>query len=212
MTVSPSLNVLYNKWTSLFTARLSWKGQRNGLRGESHNRNLDEAATLLKAHEKLLRKTIGTDIQNPDDAEDVFQETSLKILEHFHEGKPVKHPKAWIVRIAKNECVNFQRQMQRDANRDTDLASLISRAAFGGGVSIADEQHQAVVVQEILDVIAEMGSIYVDVAKLWIEEYTAPEISEILGIAEGTVRSRLRKIRERVQAYLDGGPAEKAAV
>ena len=55
-------------------------------------------------------------------------------------GKPVKHPKAWMVRIAKNECVNFHRQMKIDANKDTDLAAFISCAAFGGSVSIADDQ------------------------------------------------------------------------
>lgn len=97
----------------------------------------------------------------------------------------------------------FHRRMERDINRDIDLSAFISRGGFGGGVSIPDDQHQAVVVQEILDVVAEMGSIYVEVTELWIEEYTAPEISERLGVAEGTVRSRLRKIRERVREYLE---------
>ena len=57
-------------------------------------------------------------------------------------GKPVKHPKVWMVRIAKNECVNFYRRMKNDINRDRDLSTFISRGGFGGGVSIADEQHQ----------------------------------------------------------------------
>ena len=60
-------------------------------------------------------------------------------------GKPVKHPKAWRVRIAKNECVNFHRRMKNDINRDINLAPFISRGGFGGGVSIADAQHQAVI-------------------------------------------------------------------
>ena len=42
-------------------------------------------------------------------------------------GKPVKHPKVWMVRIAKNECVNFYRQIKIDANKDTDLAAFIKR-------------------------------------------------------------------------------------
>ena len=55
-------------------------------------------------------------------------------------GKQVKHPKVWMVRIAKDECVNFHRQMKIDANTDTDLTAFISCAAFGGDVSIADDQ------------------------------------------------------------------------
>lgn len=92
---------------------------------------------------------------------------------------------------------------ENDINRDRNLAAFIIRGAFGGGVNIIDEQHQAVVVQEILDVIAEMGAIYIDVAILWINGHTAPEISNTLEIPEGTVKSQLRKIRERVQVYLD---------
>ena len=49
-----------------------------------------------------------------------------------------------MVRIARNECVNFYRQMKIDANKDTDLGPFISRVS-GEGVSIADAQHQAVI-------------------------------------------------------------------
>ena len=114
-------------------------------------------------------------------------------------GKPVKHRKIWMVRIAKNESVNFLRRMQRDAN----LADFICPGASDSGVSIVDEQHQAVVTQEIWNVIVEMGTIYAEVAKFRVEEYTAPETAEQLGIAEGTVKSRLRKIQKRIREYLD---------
>ena len=164
-----------------------------------YNENLCKATKLIKAHEGLLRQTIRTYIQNPDDAKDVFQETILKILEYSNDGKPVKDPKAWMVRIAKNESVNFLRRMQRDAN----LADFICSGASGSGVSVFDEQHQAVVTQEIWNVIVEMGTIYAEVAKFRVEEYTAPETAEQLGIAEGTVKSRLRKIRKRIREYLD---------
>ena len=173
------------------------------MRAGSYNRNFDKTATLIKAHGKLLRQTIGTYIQNAHDAEDVFQETTLNILERFRIGKPVEHPKAFMLQTARNECVNFYRRTEREANRDIDLSAFINRGGFGGGVSIADDQHQEVVAQEIWDVVAEMGSIYLDVAELSVKGFTAPEISERLGVAEGTVKSRLRKIREKVQEYLE---------
>lgn len=57
-------------------------------------------------------------------------------------GKPVKHRKIWMVRIAKNECVNFHLLMKIDTNKDTGLADFTSCAAFGGDVSIANDQYQ----------------------------------------------------------------------
>ena len=158
---------------------------------------------LIDKHEPLLRRIIQSDIHNSVDADDVFQETVLAILEHVRAGKPVEHPKAWMVQVAKNRCVDFHRQQQRDSLRDSDLAAFISSAAFGGGISIADEQHQAVVVQEIFDVIARMKFIYRSVGTLHIWGFTTPEISELLGIPEGTVKSRLREFRLLIRQYLE---------
>ncbi|MDE0682091.1 MAG: RNA polymerase sigma factor [Candidatus Poribacteria bacterium] len=173
--------------------------------------NDDEILKLIKEHKPLLRNIIALNVHNPVNVDDVYQETLLAILEHFRKGRPVEHLKAWMVKIAKNQCIASHRREQREANRDIDLASFINPAAFGGGVSIADEQHQEVVVQEILDVIARMKPIYRNVGKLHIQGYNTPEISELLGIPEGTVTSRLRTFRRLIREYLetDAPPPEQ---
>ena len=168
------------------------------MRDESQNVD-DVILEFIIAHEPLIRHTIGLNIHNPVDVEDIYQETVLVILKHFRKGKQVEHPKAWMMKIAKSKCVDFQRRN----NRNIDLASFISRAAFGGGVSIADEQHQAVVVKEIHNVISKMKPIYRDVGKLHIQGNTTREISQQLKVAEGTVRSRIRKFQQLIQEYLE---------
>lgn len=167
------------------------------------SRRVDEILTLIVEHEPLLQHIIELRIDNPADREDVYQETVVGILEHFRKDKSVEHPKAWMARIAKNKCVDFHRRDKRDTNRDIDLAPLIRHAAFGGGVSIADDQHQAVVVKEILGVISQMQPIYRDVGELHIQGHTLREISEHLEIPEGTAQSRLRKFRQMIQEYLE---------
>ena len=170
---------------------------------QDENRSIDDGIlTLIIVHEGLLRHIIGLGVDDPSDRDDVYQETVVAILEHFRKGKPVEHPKAWMVKIAKNKCVDFHRRDKRDTDRDIDLASIINRAAFGGGVSVADDQHQAVVVKEIRSVISQMKSIYRDVGELHIQGHTACEISEQLEIPEGTVQSRIRKFRQLIQEYL----------
>ena len=162
----------------------------------------DEILALIIVHEPLLRHIISLEVDDPTDRDDVYQETMVAILEGFRKGTPVEHPKAWMVRIAKNKCIDFQRRDKRDKNRDIDFAPIISHAAFGGGVSIADDQHQAVIVKEIRSVISEMKPIYRDVGELYIQGDTLGEISEHLEIPEGTVQSRLRKFRQLIQEYL----------
>ncbi len=168
---------------------------------KDQNRGDKELIARIDEHKQSLRRIIESNVHNPFDVDDVYQETMFAILKHFRKSRPVEHPKAWMTKIAKNQCIAFHRQQQRD--RDIDLAPFINPAAFGGGVSIADEQHQEVVVQEILNVIARMKSIHRNVGKLHILGYTTPEISELLGIPEGTVTSRLRKFRELIREYLE---------
>ena len=132
-----------------------------------------------------------------------FKKQSLRFLNTFGRANPWKIQGRGWYRIAKNRCVDFHRQQRRDRVRDSDLAAFISSGAFGGGVSIADEQHQAVVVKEIRHVIAKMKSIYSDVGKLYIKGHTTREISELLEIPEGTVKSRLRKFRQLIREYLE---------
>ena len=158
---------------------------------------------LIIVHEPLLRHIISLEVDASADREDIYQETVVAILKHFRKGKSVEHSKAWMVRIAKNKCIDFHRKDKRDTNRDIDFASIISHAAFGGGVSIADDQHQEVVVKEIWNVISEMKSIYRDVGELHIQGHTTCEISEQLKIPEGTVKSRIRKFRQLIQEYLE---------
>ena len=165
----------------------------------------DEISALIIFHEPLLRHIIELRVDNPADRKDVYQETVVAILKHLRKGKSVEHAKAWMAGIAKNKCADFHRRDKRDTHRDTDLSSIISHAAFGGGVSIADDQHQAVVVKEIRTVISEMKSIYKDVGELHIQGHTASEISEQLEIPEGTVQSRLRKFRQLIREYLEMG-------
>ena len=163
----------------------------------------DEVSALIIIHESLLRHIISLNVDNPTDRNDVYQETVVAILEGFHKGKSVEHPKAWMAGIAKNKCADFHRRDKRDTNRDIDLSSIISHAAFGGGVSIADDQHQTVVVKEIRNVISQMKPIYRDVGELYLQGHTLREISEHLEIPEGTVKSRIRKFRQLIQAYLE---------
>ena len=162
----------------------------------------DEISALIIVHEPFLRHIIGLRVDAPVDRDDVYQETVVAILEHFRKETSVEHPKAWMAQIARNKCADFHRRDKRDTNRDIDLVHFISHAAFGGGVSIADDQHQAVVVKEIRNVISQMRYIYRDVGELHIQGYTLREISQQLEIPEGTVQSRLRKFRQLIEEYL----------
>ena len=69
--------------------------------------NLDALEWFLGKYKPLLLKTIRQKVDNPWDVEDIYQDTLVGILERFQRGSAITAPKAWMVRIANNKCVDY---------------------------------------------------------------------------------------------------------
>lgn len=78
----------------------------------------------------------------PDDADDLWQETFLTVLRTLPQAAPVRNWEAWIVRIARNKCLDHLRAGRRraipggdalDLLPDQESARSASRAEVAGG-------------------------------------------------------------------------------
>ena len=167
----------------------------------SHEGDEDALVALLAKYELLVRKVIRQEIHEAPDAahlcDDIYQDTVAKVIEHIRDGKPIAHPKAWMVQIAKNLCTDYWRKQRRQ----TEFEAFASWLGYGVRSTIADSPLQEVLKGEILEFLASQQTIYQDVVNLRIEGYTAPQIAEQLGLAEGTVKSRLNTFRRRLREY-----------
>ncbi|RKU35314.1 hypothetical protein C6495_05700 [Candidatus Poribacteria bacterium] len=167
----------------------------------SHEGDEDALVALLAKYELLVRKVIRQEIHEAPDAvhlcDDIYQDTVAKVIEHIRNGKPIAHPKAWMVQIAKNLCTDYWRKQRRQ----TEFEAFASWLGYGVRSTIADSPLQEVLKGEILEFLASQQAIYQDVVNLRIEGYTAPQIAEQLGLAEGTVKSRLNTFRRRLREY-----------
>jgi RNA polymerase sigma-70 factor (ECF subfamily) len=59
-------------------------------------------------------------LNNPSDAEDVVQETIIKTLKHLKTFKWLVSFKAWLFKIAHNECINKIRERRWDIIEDNE--------------------------------------------------------------------------------------------
>lgn len=59
-------------------------------------------------------------LNNQPDAEDVVQETIIKVLAHLKSFKWAVSFKAWLFKIAHNECINKIRDRRWDTHEDSD--------------------------------------------------------------------------------------------
>lgn len=134
-------------------------------------------------------------------AEDAFQEVFIKAYKNYNSFKGKSTEKTWILSITINLC------------KDT-LRSSWLRRVFVSDMPVTEEKYQidtdkaAITLIEnklIFDEVMALPSVLKDVVILYYyHQFDTKEISKILGIAEGTVRSRLHRAREILRDKLKG--------
>ena len=147
---------------------------------------------------------------NPEEAEDMVQETFLQAYRNWNQFQGRSNPATWLYVIASHVCHRFHRKRAGEPNR---LESLEELLPFG-------EERIAVVPDEddgpLAERIREEGrqEIEAAIAKLppnfrmplilkEIVGFSLTEIAEILGTKENTVKTRLHRARLRIRKALE---------
>ena len=171
------------------------------LLAQIQNGDDDAMDVLIIKHKGLLSAIItGEGITNPDDVNDVLGEICFALVKQVRkDATAIRKVDKWLKQVARNKCADFGRAAKKH-QQAMALAADIRQAAVDREArrGLPDEFSDDVVMM----LIEEMGSKYVDVAKLWGLRYTSAEMGEILGIPENTVKSRKTTIRKRLTEAL----------
>lgn len=141
-----------------------------------------------------------------DDANDLVQETYLKAyksVEKFVEGT---NSKAWLFKILKNAYINEYRRKSRHPDR-VDLNDVVNYHISddeGGQYSeLTEEQLESLIGDEVMTALNILPSEFRTVILLAdIEDFSYKDMSAILDIPLGTVRSRLYRARNVLKEML----------
>ncbi len=150
-----------------------------------------------------------------EDARDVLQDT---LLQAYRRLKDVEHPdalKTWLFRVAANACRMKRRKRKFEPDRELSLEELTPRDGSVGPTEIPDaadlpdaEAERAEDRQRVQDAIRELPPPYRMVLVLRdIEQFTAPEVAEILDLPLSTVKMRLHRARLKVRDILESAYA-----
>ena len=126
--------------------------------------------------------------QSIPDAEDVYQDVFLALLRQQAEGWEAGRMKAWLIRTTLNRCTDLHRFRLRRPVLPLDEALTCP----------VDEA--AAELWEAVGVLPE--KLRTAVHLYYAEGYQAEEIAAMLGVPAATIRTRLRRAREKLKAQL----------
>ena len=161
---------------------------------------------LVSQHKDAVYRQMVRMCGNADDAEDVLGEALLKAYRAMDQLGDEEAFRGWLAIIARRTCGRLKR---REAL--APVWSLAELADFG--VEPTDTAHlpdiQAIEAETkscLLAVIASLPPIYREVYEMRdVQELSAQESAEQLGISVAAVKSRLHRARALVRAGVDAG-------
>ena len=133
-----------------------------------------------------------------EDAEDVAQEAAVRALQRFRSLRDRARFRGWLVRITWRLAIDRRRSEQRREARER-FAPVEAERPRTAEELVATRQAQDQV-WEALDTLPEKLRIVVVLAT--IEGQGVREVAALLGIPEGTVKSRLHDARRRLLGRL----------
>ncbi|MBR7165459.1 MAG: RNA polymerase sigma factor [Clostridia bacterium] len=145
---------------------------------------------VLRLEPVLYRISVSI-LKNVTDAEDAVQNA---ILIAYEKRGLLKNPDAfgkWLIRILVRCCYKALRHRERYCDIGDDLSF----------VPAEDNPYVKIEIRELLDVLP--VRVRTVVMLHYVEGYSVKEIHRILGIPEGTVKSRLSTARRLLQGYLE---------
>jgi len=165
----------------------------------------DELEVAVREHARFVYKVAYAVLRNHHDAEDAAQEAFLRFWRHRKDWPRIRDRRAWLARTVWRVALDRRKFAPEVA---LDEAAEAVRQLRAQGSSAEEIAAQAQMLGLLERLIATLPRELRDTLVLsTVEEMTSAEISEVLGIPEGSVRTRLLRaralLREKLAAVLE---------
>ncbi|MDD6252210.1 MAG: RNA polymerase sigma factor [Oscillospiraceae bacterium] len=155
-------------------------------------RSEQEVVRAINQYSDTVRRLCMIRLKNHADSEDIFQTVFLKYALSSVAFKSDEHEKAWIIRVTLNACKDFLKSFSRQ--HTVSLEELIDKPE-----EIPPD------FRYVLEAVLSLEQKYRDVVYLhFYENYTAVEISKILGKNVNTVYTLLHRSKQMLKEKLGG--------
>ena len=162
---------------------------------------LGDAGAFEEIYERFKAPLFGLALRHTGDraaAEDILQDTFIKVLTHLGDVRNEATFPAWVFRIAVNTCYSHLRGRRSRENRTVALSQVEGRheeaVCDAHETSLSGPLEEAIVrLPEKLRLVFLLHDV---------QGFKHAEIGDMLGVSSGTSKSQLFKARLRVRKFL----------
>ncbi|MEO0275742.1 MAG: RNA polymerase sigma factor [candidate division WOR-3 bacterium] len=151
----------------------------------------DAVRIFVREYKIPLYNYIYRIVYNKEDAEDLLQDTFLKIFKNINNIDFKRNARAFIFKIARNCCIDFLRKKKKEMPFIEEIYEnkndIYERMRLKGKIESAllnlkEEDREIIILK-------------------YIENFKIKEISEIMGIQENTVKIKIFRALKKLKSY-----------
>lgn len=173
--------------------------ERPKLHAEETEERLD-LETMMRTHGNDVLRMAYSYVKDYDTAEDIFQEVFIKANANLEGFRGESSVKTWLLRITVNTCKDYLKSAYK---RRVTMLSEEEEARIPGADMI-DEIERKQDGERVRKALLLLPEKYREVLLcLYFEERSVAETAKVLGLSEGTVKSRLSRAREKFRVILE---------
>ena len=154
-----------------------------------------------EAHYKNLFRFAVSLTRRESDANDLVQQTYLKWMKNREQIKDQRKVRSWLF-------TTLYREFLRDTRRGKRIEYVDEGALEGNAAAAEPDTGRALDAQFAMEALQRVPEPYrATIALFYVEDCTYLEIAEVLGIAPGTVMSRIYRGKQILKGIVDAGAA-----
>lgn len=150
----------------------------------------DRIAAAIHRYSDMVYRICFIYLGNRPEADDVFQEVFLKLFQKKTSFASEDHEKAWLIRVTINQC------------KDVLKGYWWKRIDLMENIELPEHNSDE---RDVLMLVLSLPQKYKDIIYLYYyQEYTVPQIGQLLKRSDNTIYSQLHRARELMRQKLEG--------
>lgn len=154
---------------------------------------------LMEAFQQPVYWHIRRMVVGHDDAEDVLQETFIRVFRYLNDFRAESSLATWIYRIATNECIRFLNNRKEQAVSAEEVQEELMNKLTASEYVDYDNEMEVKFQQAILTLPEKQRVVF---NLRYYDELSYEEISEVTGSKVETLKANYHFAKEKIKVYM----------